>query len=227
LDQRWEEFRGQSAQSIDEQVRGRRLFVRLYLSGRGINPNWEINSMIEIRWHGRGGQGAVTSVELLALAAIGEGRFAQGFPSFGPERRGAPVAAFNRVAEERIRVRSGVYNPDVVVVLDESLVGLVNVAEGLKPDGVLIVNTTKSAKEIRDIVKFAGRIAIVDATGIAWKELGVPITNTTMLGALVGVTKVVKFDSLKGPIDHRFGRIAAKNFTAAKSAHDQVKIYNT
>lgn len=167
--------------------------------------------MIEIRWHGRGGQGAVTSVELLALAAIGEGRYAQGFPSFGPERRGAPVAAFNRVAEERIRVRSGVYTPDVVVVLDESLVGLVNVAEGLKPDGVLIVNTTKPAKDIRDIVKFSGRIALVDATGIAWKELGVPITNTTMLGALVGVTKIVKFDSLKGPIDHRFGRIAAKN----------------
>jgi len=182
--------------------------------------------MIEIRWHGRGGQGAVTSVELLALAAIEEGRYAQGFPSFGPERRGAPVAAFNRVAEERIRIRSGVYTPDIVVVLDESLVGLVNVTEGLKPDGVLIVNTAKSVKEIRDIVKFTGRIATVDATGIAWKELGVPITNTTMLGALVGVTKVVKFDSLKGPIDHRFGRIAAKNFAAAKGAHDQVKVYN-
>ena len=86
--------------------------------------------MIEIRWHGRGGQGAVTSVELLALAAIGEGKYAQGFPSFGPERRGAPVAAFNRVDTERIRIRSAIYNPDVVVVLDEGLIGLVNLTEG-------------------------------------------------------------------------------------------------
>ena len=94
--------------------------------------------MVEIRWHGRGGQGAVTSVEMLALTAIEEGQYAQGFPSFGPERRGAPVAAFNRVDNKRIRVRSGVYDPDVVVVLDPSLVGLINVTEGLKQDGILI-----------------------------------------------------------------------------------------
>ena len=100
--------------------------------------------MVEIRWHGRGGQGAVTSVETLALAAIGEGQFAQGFPSFGPERRGAPVAAFNRIDDKKIRVRSGIYNPDVVIVLDASLMSLVNVAEGLKPEGTLIVNTAKS-----------------------------------------------------------------------------------
>ena len=91
--------------------------------------------MIEVRWHGRGGQGAVTSVEMLALAAIEEGQYAQGFPSFGPERRGAPVAAFNRVDNKRIKVRSGVYDPDVVVVLDPSLVGLINVTEGLKQIG--------------------------------------------------------------------------------------------
>lgn len=180
--------------------------------------------MIEIRWHGRGGQGAVTSVELMALAAIEEGKFAQGFPSFGPERRGAPVAAFNRVDDHRIRVRSGVYHPDVVVVLDESLVSLVNVTEGLKPTGVLIVNTTKTVKELRDILKYDGRLATVDATGIAWKELGVPITNTTMLGALVNVTKLVKFDSLKTPITHRFGRLAQKNIAAAKGAFDGVTV---
>ena len=91
--------------------------------------------MLEIRWHGRGGQGAVTSVELLALSAIEEGKYAQGFPSFGPERRGAPVTAFNRVDDKQIKIRSGIYHPDVVVVLDESLVGLVDVAEGLEADG--------------------------------------------------------------------------------------------
>jgi len=91
--------------------------------------------MIEVRWHGRGGQGAVTSVELLAQAAIAAGKYAQGFPSFGPERRGAPVAAFTRVADKKINVRSGIYEPDVVLVLDSSLIGLVNVLDGLKPGG--------------------------------------------------------------------------------------------
>ena len=159
--------------------------------------------MIEVRWHGRGGQGAVTSVELLALTAIGEGKYAQGFPSFGPERRGAPVAAFNRIDDHHIKVRSQIYNPDVVVVLDESLIGMVNVAEGLKPEGVLIVNTAKKAKEIAEITKFKGKIATVDGSSIAWKELGVPITNTTMLGALIKCTNAVKIESVKDPVDHR------------------------
>jgi pyruvate ferredoxin oxidoreductase gamma subunit len=112
------------------------------------------------------------------------------------------------------------------VVLDESLVALVDVAEGLKPDGILLVNTTKSLEDLKKVIKFAGKIATVDATGIAWKELGVPITNTTMLGALVKLTGIVKFESLEEPIKERFGRIAAKNFSAAKSAFDQVKFIN-
>jgi pyruvate ferredoxin oxidoreductase gamma subunit len=179
--------------------------------------------MIEVRWHGRGGQGAVTSVELLALTAIGEGKYAQGFPSFGPERRGAPVAAFNRIDDHHIKIRSQIYNPDVVVVLDESLIGMVNVADGLKPDGVLIVNTAKPAKEIAEITKFKGKIATVDGSSIAWKELGVPITNTTMLGALIKCTNAVKIESVKDPVDHRFGRIANKNMAAMKRAYDEVK----
>ena len=97
----------------------------------------------------RGGQGAVTSVELLAAAAIGAGKYAQGFPSFGPERRGAPVAAFSRIDDKKIKVRSGIYEPDVVVVLDSSLIGMVNVTEGLKPDGKLIVNTPKTPEEVQ------------------------------------------------------------------------------
>jgi pyruvate ferredoxin oxidoreductase gamma subunit len=160
----------------------------------------------------------------LAVAAIDEGKHAQAFPSFGPERRGAPVEAFNRVDQKQIKVRSRIYNPDVAVVLDEGLVGLVNVAAGLKPDGILIVNTAKSAEEVKKALNYKGKIATVDATGIAWKELGVPITNTTMLGALIKVTKVVKIDSLRAPVEHRFGRIAGKNMAALKRAYDEVKI---
>ena len=180
--------------------------------------------MLEIRWHGRGGQGAVTSVELLALSAIEEGKYAQGFPSFGPERRGAPVTAFNRVDDKQIKIRSGIYHPDVVVVLDESLVGLVDVAEGLKPTGMLLVNTTKTLAELKKNIRFEGRIATCDGTGIAWKELGVPITNTTMLGALVKLTGAVKLESLDSPLKERFGRIAPKNQTAAKRAYEEVRI---
>ncbi|PIP08295.1 MAG: pyruvate synthase [Syntrophobacterales bacterium CG_4_8_14_3_um_filter_49_14] len=180
--------------------------------------------MIEVRWHGRGGQGAVTSVEILAVAAIEEGKYAQGFPSFGPERRGAPVAAFNRVDNKQIKIRSGIYHPDAVVVLDEGLVGLVNVAEGLKPDGVLIVNTSKTAKELQKAIGFKGRIATVDATAIAREELDVPITNTTMLGALIKAIGIVKMDSLKSPIAHRFGRLAQKNLTAAQRAYNEIRL---
>ena len=179
--------------------------------------------MIEIRFHGRGGQGAVTSAELTALAAIEQGKYAQAFPSFGPERRGAPVAAFNRIDDHPIKVRSGIYQPDVVVVLDESLITLVKVTDGLKPEGILIVNTSKTAKEVGKILNYKGKIATVDATSIAWKELGVPISNTTMLGALIKVIKVVKMDSMNGPVEHRFGRIANKNMAAMKKAYEAVK----
>jgi pyruvate ferredoxin oxidoreductase gamma subunit len=182
--------------------------------------------MLEIRWHGRGGQGAVTSVELLSLAAIEEGKYAQGFPSFGTERRGAPVTGFNRVDDKQIKIRSGIYHPDVVVVLDKSLVALVDVAEGLKPEGILLVNTTKSLAELKKDIKFGGKIATVDATAIAWKELGVPITNTTMLGALLKVTGIVKPESLTHPVTERFGRIAQKNLAAAKAAYEQVQFIN-
>ena len=181
--------------------------------------------MIEIRWHGRGGQGAVTSVELLALAAIEEGKYAQGFPSFGPERRGAPVAAFNRVDHKQIKVRSGIYRPDVVIVLDEGLIGLVDVAEGLKPEGILIVNTaTKTRADLEKTLSYNGRMAVVDGTAIAWKELGVPIANTTMLGALIRATNVVEMDSMRLPVEHRFGRLAQKNLNAMKRAHNEVNI---
>ncbi|MCX7634390.1 MAG: pyruvate ferredoxin oxidoreductase subunit gamma [Syntrophales bacterium] len=180
--------------------------------------------MIEIRWHGRGGQGAVTSVELMALAAIEEGKYAQGFPAFGPERRGAPVMAYNRISDKPIKIRSGIYNPDVVVVLDPSLIGLVNVTDGLKTDGILVVNTAKEPGVIREQLNYKGKLAVVDATHIAREELGVPIANTTMLGAVLKATKALKLESLDAPIEERFGRIAAKNKAALKRAYDSVKM---
>jgi len=182
--------------------------------------------MIEVRWHGRGGQGAVTSVELLAAAAIGGGKYAQGFPSFGPERRGAPVAAFSRIDEKKIKVRSGIYQPDVVVVLDASLIGLVNVTEGLKPDGILIVNTARSPQEIKKELGFTGRVATVDGTGIARKEMGVPIANTTMIGALLKIIGVMELEAMKEVVEHRFGRIAQRNLTAMKRAYEEIKSSN-
>ncbi|PKN70136.1 MAG: pyruvate synthase [Deltaproteobacteria bacterium HGW-Deltaproteobacteria-12] len=182
--------------------------------------------MIEVRWHGRGGQGAVTSVELLAQAAIGVGKYAQGFPSFGPERRGAPVAAFSRIDDKKIKVRSGIYKPDVVIVLDSSLIGLVNVTDGLKPDGILIVNTARTPQELKKELNFSGIVATVDGTGIARKEMGVPIANTTMIGALIKMTGFMGLDDLKESVEHRFGRIAQKNLTAMKRAFEEIKSSN-
>ena len=182
--------------------------------------------MIEVRWHGRGGQGAVTSVELLAQAAIAAGKYAQGFPSFGPERRGAPVAAFSRIDDKKIKVRSGIYKPDVVIVLDSSLIGLVNVTDGLKPDGILIINTARTPQELKKELNFSGTVATVDGTGIARHELGVPIANTTMIGALLKMSGFMALEAMKESVEHRFGRIAHKNLTAMKRAYDEIKISN-
>jgi pyruvate ferredoxin oxidoreductase gamma subunit len=113
--------------------------------------------MIEVRFHGRGGQGAVTSAELVALAAIEEGKFAQGFPSFGPERRGAPVVSFARVDDKPIRLRSKIYQPDVAVVLDPSLLKILDPSQGLKPGGLLIINTNKSIEQIRSEFGYKAR----------------------------------------------------------------------
>jgi pyruvate ferredoxin oxidoreductase gamma subunit len=186
-----------------------------------VNPG----KMIEIRWHGRGGQGAVTSAEILAEAAISEGKYAQAFPSFGPERRGAPVLAFVRIsAGEPIRIRSSITEPDVVVVLDPGLLRIVNVASGLKPGGVVIVNTIKNAAQIREEFKINATVATVGATKIAMECLGVPITNTTMIGAVMKVTESVKMESLVEPINKRFGRLAGKNLDAMKRAYAETVI---
>jgi pyruvate ferredoxin oxidoreductase gamma subunit len=177
------------------------------------------NRMIEIRFHGRGGQGAVTSAELLALAAIGEGKYAQAFPSFGPERRGAPVVAFCRISEQPIRIRANISEPDIVVVLDASLLKIVNVAAGLKPKGVLVTTSKDSPETVKADLKIKHRIAVVDAAKIAMEILGLPITNTTMLGSLIRADEIVKKESFIAPLKERFGRIAEKNISAFERAY--------
>ena len=181
--------------------------------------------MIEIRFHGRGGQGAVTSAEILAISAINSGKYAQAFPSFGPERRGAPVQAFSRISDEKILDRTKVYNPDIVVVLDPSIMDIVNVTEGLKNNGIIVVNTSKSPEEVK---KEFGRdditVGTVNATKIAIDTIGRPITNIVMLGALLKVKPLIPVDLIFEPLKERFGKIADKNIEACKIAYEQVKI---
>jgi pyruvate ferredoxin oxidoreductase gamma subunit len=182
--------------------------------------------MIEMRFHGRGGQGAVTSAELVAQAAIGSGKYATAFPSFGPERRGAPVVAFSRVGEEPIRVRAKVYNPDVVIVLDPSLLDIAKPTEGIRENGVLIINTAKSPDEIKQMLGYSGKLAVVDASRIAREVIGLPITNTTMVGALVKGTGLLSVESLEEPFKKRFGKIASKNLDAMRRAWEEAQVVN-
>ncbi len=185
----------------------------------------DTSGLIEIRWHGRGGQGAVTSAELVAQAAIGEGKYAQAFPSFGPERRGAPVLAFVRVSSrEPIRIRAEITRPDVVVVLDPGLLRIGDVTSGLKDGGLVVINTKKSAEQIKSEFGFKCRLAALDATRIAREELGVPITNTTMVGALLKATDAVKLESVAEPLKARFGRLAERNYKAMQRAYDETVI---
>ena len=182
--------------------------------------------LVEIRWHGRAGQGAVTSAELLAKAAIGEGKFAQAFPAFGPDRRGPPLVAFNRInATKPIRVRAGITEPNIVVLLDETVLRVVNATEGLRKGGLVIVNSRKPEGELRTMLADNWCVATVDATRIARETLGVPIVNTTMLGALVKASAVVKLESLIEPLQERFGRLAAeRNVNAVNRALEETRV---
>ena len=177
--------------------------------------------LVEIRWHGRGGQGAVTSAELLAQAAINEGKYAQAFPAFGAERRGAPVMAFVRIdSRQPIRIRAEVTEPDVVMVLDPGLLRVVNVTSGLKEDGVLVVNTPKGPDGIKLEAGVKWSVATVDATKIARELLGIPIVNTAMIGALLRANEVVKLESLFEPLKERFGRLAERNINSMQKAYE-------
>ncbi|MBI5250158.1 MAG: 2-oxoacid:acceptor oxidoreductase family protein [Desulfomonile tiedjei] len=180
--------------------------------------------MIEMRFHGRGGQGAVTCAELVAQAAIDTGKYATAFPSFGPERRGAPVVAFARVDDNPIKLRSKIYNPDVVIVLDPSLLEIANPTVGLREGGILIINSSHDPESIKKQLGYKGKIAVVDAGRIAKEVLGLPITNTTMVGALVKSTGLMEVESLKEPFKRRFGKIAARNIQAMERAFGETLV---
>ena len=178
--------------------------------------------MIEIRWHGRGGQGAVTASELLANATLRIGKYVQAFPAFGPERRGAPVIAFTRIDDNPIEIRWQIAEPDIVVVLDTSLLPVVNVVSGLKKDGVIILNTSKDCNEMKKLFP-NHKIARSDATSIALKNIGAPITNTAMLGALLKVSPIVPLDVMIKLVEERFD---PRNVLALKETYDSTEVLN-
>jgi len=183
--------------------------------------------MYEVRFHGRGGQGAVMAAQALASAAVYEGKHASAFPHFGAERRGAPVLAFTRVDNKKIRKKTRVYEPDYVVVLDSQLINLVNVAEGLKDNGMLIINTLKKPEEI-DIGKVV-KTGTVDATGVALEVLGRDITNSAILGAFAKTTGLVSIEAVKEGIMDIFGnRIGEKaallNAKAAELSYERTVV---
>jgi pyruvate ferredoxin oxidoreductase gamma subunit len=178
-------------------------------------------SLRELRIHGRGGQGSVTAAELIAVAAFEGGVFSQAFPAFGVERRGAPVQAFVRFNDSRIRLRSQVYEPDYIIVQDSSLIKDVNVFQGVKQGGIVIVN---SGKPVDAKVPVGVRMITIDATSIALEVLGLPITNTTLMGAFAAATGEIEFSALENALKHRFsGELANRNIMAARKAFDLVK----
>lgn len=166
---------------------------------------------MEIRWHGRGGQGAKTAALLLADVCFKTGAYVQGFPEYGPERMGAPITAFNRISDKEIRVHSNIYNPDLVVVVDETLLTSVNVTAGLKEDGAIVINTDKSPEDVRPLLAdYKGSVYTIDARRISVEALGKYFPNSPMLAAAVAVSKVMDKDSfikeMRSSYEHKFAK---------------------
>lgn len=181
--------------------------------------------MIELRIHGRGGQGAVTTGQLIAVAALYDKKYSQTFPKFGVERRGAPVEAFARIDNSFINLRSEVYNPDVVIVLDPTLLLSIDITQGLKENGIIILNTSKKPKDVR--IKGNYKIHTVDASSVAMSIFKRPIVNTPILGAFSAATGIISLKSLNKAIDEKFGKskgkeIAELNKRAVKEVYDSV-----
>jgi pyruvate ferredoxin oxidoreductase gamma subunit len=175
----------------------------------------------ELRIHGRGGQGSVTAAELIAVAAFAGGVYAQAFPAFGVERRGAPVQAFVRFNSSKIRLRSQVYEPDYIIVQDSTLIRDVNVFQGVKPGGIVIINTEKKPDYP---IPEGVRVITIDATTIALEVLGLPITNTALMGAFAAASGEIAFPALEDALRHRFaGELAEKNIEASRRAFNLVK----
>lgn len=190
-----------------------------------------MKDLIEIRWHGRGGQGAKTASLLLADAAFNTGKYIQGFPEYGPERMGAPITAYNRISDTPITVHSNIYEPDYVVVVDDTLLESVPVTEGLKETGAIVINTTKSPEYLKEILKdYKGNIYTIDARKISIEALGKYFPNTPMLAAIVKVSGIMTDEALledmKGSFKHKFAKkpeVIEGNLKALELALKEVK----
>lgn len=190
-----------------------------------------MNNLIEIRWHGRGGQGAKTASLLLADAAFNTGKYIQGFPEYGPERMGAPITAYNRISDKPITIHSNIYEPDYVVVVDDTLLESVPVTAGLKKEGAIVINTTKSPEYLKEKLNgYDGNIYTIDARKVSEETLGKYFPNTPMLAAIVKVTGIMSdeafLEDMKGSFKHKFAKkpeVIDGNMKALKLALEQVK----
>jgi len=191
-----------------------------------------MKDIVEIRWHGRGGQGAKTASLLLADAAFNTGKFVQGFPEYGPERMGAPITAYNRISSERSTVHSNIYFPDYVVVVDETLIASVDVTAGLKETGAIVVNSNKTPAELRPKLKgYKGKVCTIDAGQISEEELGKNFPNTPMLAAIVKVSGVVGVEEfikdMEASFKHKFAskpQVIEGNMRALKRSMEEVQV---
>ncbi len=170
-----------------------------------------MNNLIEIRWHGRGGQGAKTASLLLADAAFNTGKYIQGFPEYGPERMGAPITAYNRISDAPITIHSNIYEPDYVVVVDDTLLSSVPVTAGLKKEGAIVINTTKTPEQLRELLKgYEGAVYTIDARKVSEEALGKYFPNTPMLAAIVKVTGIMTDEELLADMQNSFKHKFAK-----------------
>lgn len=180
--------------------------------------------MIEIRWHGRGGQGAKTAALLLADAAFATGMYVQGFPEYGPERMGAPITAYNRLDDKQIRVHSNIYEPDMVVVVDETLIGPVDVTKGLKPNGKVIVNTNSDPEEVKKrFGDFDGEIYAIDAGDISFRTIGRNLPNTPLLSAVVKIGEIMSQEDFYKNMEESFGSKFANKPEVIKGNMNAIK----
>ncbi|MBR3149879.1 MAG: 2-oxoacid:acceptor oxidoreductase family protein [Eubacterium sp.] len=190
-----------------------------------------MKNVVEIRWHGRGGQGAKTAALLLADVAFKTGKYVQGFPEYGPERMGAPITAYNRISDNEIRVHSNIYHPDYVVVVDEGLLEVVDVTDGLSKEGAIVVNTKKSVDEIKQhLGGYEGKVYTIDARKVSKQCLGRYFPNTPMLAAIVKVSRVMEenvfFTEMKASFEHKFAskpEVIDGNMNAIKMAFEEVR----
>lgn len=190
-----------------------------------------MGKVVEIRWHGRGGQGAKTASLLLADAAFNTGKYIQGFPEYGPERMGAPITAYNRISDERLSIHSNIYEPDYVVVVDDTLLASVDVTAGLKENGAIIINTTKSPEEVKPYLKgYKGKVCTIDARTISIETLGKYFPNTPMLGAVVKVSKIMDekafLSDMVESFKHKFAKkpeVVEGNIKSLERAMQEVK----